>query len=79
MPAADEEPLRDFPDRAIRALLRYPQHLRSLLRCVVPELADDFDCNRVHWLDRELPLDDWRRRASDLLCLIPYRSAAQEL
>ena len=76
MPIADDESLRDFPDRAIRELLRYPQHLRSLLRRVVPELADGFDCDRVRWLDRELPLDDWRRRASDLLCLIPYRIAA---
>ena len=79
MPVADDEPLRDFPDRALRQLLGYPQHLRSLLRCVVPELADGFDCDRARSLEREFPLDDWRRRESDLLFLIPYQTAGEEL
>jgi hypothetical protein len=78
MPVADDEPLHDFPDRALRQLLPYPQHLRSLLRHVVPALADGFDYDRARLLEREFPLDDWRRRASDLLFLIPYRTAAEE-
>jgi hypothetical protein len=41
MPVADDQPLHDFPDRALRQLLRFPQHLRSLLRRLVPELATD--------------------------------------
>jgi hypothetical protein len=71
MPVADDEPLRDFPDRALRQLLHYPQHLRSLLQRAVPALADGFDYERARLLEREFPLDHWRRRASDLLFLIP--------
>jgi hypothetical protein len=78
MSVADDEPLHDFPDRALRQLLCYPQHLRSVLRRVVPTLADGFDCDRARLLEREFPLDDWRRRESDLLFLIPYRTAAGE-
>src|SRR5947208_1915321 len=79
MPVAADDPLHDFPDRAVRQALRYPQHLHSLLRHVVPALADGFDCQRVRFLEREFPLDDWRRRESDLLFLVPYRTAAEEV
>src|SRR5947209_18658568 len=78
MPVVDDKPLRDFADRALRLLLRSPQHLRSLLRGAVPALADGFDCDRARLLDREFPLDDWRCRESDLLFLVPYRTAAGE-
>jgi hypothetical protein len=76
---ADDDPLRDFADRAIPQALRYSQHLRSLLHQAVPTLADGFDCDRVDFLEREFPLDDWRRRESDLLCLIPYRTGTEEV
>lgn len=78
MPVADDKPLRDFADRALRQLLRYPQHLRSTLQRAIPALADGFDCERARLLEREFPLDDWRRRESDLLFLIPYRTAVGE-
>ena len=75
----DDLPLRDFPDRAIRELLLHPEHLRSVLRQVVPAHAERFDCERREPLDREFPLDDWRRRQSDLLFLVPYRADAGEM
>jgi hypothetical protein len=78
MPVADEPPLHDFPDRALRQSLQHPENLRAFLHQAVPELADGFVCERARLLDREFPLDDWRRRASDLLFEIPYRSAAGE-
>jgi hypothetical protein len=36
MSLADEPPLRDLPDRAIRQGLQHPEHLRDLLRRDVP-------------------------------------------
>jgi hypothetical protein len=67
------EPPRDLPDRVIRQALRHPANLRAFLRRAVPALADGFDCDRLRLLDREFPLDDWRRREADLPFEIPYR------
>lgn len=78
MPVADDDPLRDFPDRAIRQTLRHPEHLRDLLRSVVPDLAENFDCARARLLEREFPLEDWHARAADLPFEIPYRLGEEE-
>jgi hypothetical protein len=78
MPVADDPPLHDFPDRALRQSLQQPANLRAFLRQAVPELADGFVYEQARLLDREFPLDDWRRRASDLVFEIPYRGAAGE-
>jgi hypothetical protein len=78
MPVADDPPLHDFPDRALRQSLQQPANLRAFLRQAVPDLADGFVYEQARLLDREFPLDDWRRRASDLVFEIPYRSAAGE-
>ena len=59
--------------------MRHPANLRAFLRQVVPPLADGFDCERRRLLDREFPLDDWRRREADLPFEIPYRLGDQEL
>lgn len=69
----EPDPIRDFADRVIRTALQYPQHLQGLLQQAVPELADGFDCQQARLLDREFPLDDWRRREADLPFEIPYR------
>src|SRR5579884_381384 len=69
---------RDLPDRAIRQTLRHPANLRALLQQVVPALADGFDCDRGRLLDREFPLDDWRRREADLPFEVPYRLGEEE-
>jgi hypothetical protein len=71
MSIADEPPLRDLPDRAIRQSLRHPEHLRALMEQAVPDLADGFDYPRARLIDREFPLDDWRRREADLPFEIP--------
>jgi Putative transposase, YhgA-like len=72
------EPPRDLPDRVIRAALRHPANLRAFLQQAVPALADAFDCERGRLLDREFPLDDWRRREADLPFEIPYRLGDEE-
>src|SRR5262249_1163499 len=69
----DDPALRDFPDRAIRQALQHPEHLQTLLQQAIPELADHFDCQRRRLLDREFPLEDWRRREADLPFEIPFR------
>jgi hypothetical protein len=50
-----------------------------LLRQAVPDLADGFDCDRMRVLDREFPLDDWRRREADLPIEVPFRAAGTEV
>jgi Putative transposase, YhgA-like len=73
------EPPRDLADRMIRQALRHPANLRAFLRQAVPALADGFDCDRSRLLDREFPLDDWRRREADLPFEVPYRLGDGEL
>ena len=73
MAARELESLHSFPDRAIRESLRHPDNLRELVEAVAPDLAAGFDFARAELLDREFPLDDWRRRESDLLFRVPYR------
>src|SRR5205085_4213943 len=63
-----------FPDQAVRQSLEYPDHLRSFLRRAVPHLADRFDYDQTKYLGRDFPLDDWRRRESDVLIEIPFRA-----
>src|SRR6266705_533076 len=73
------EPPRDLADRMIRQALRHPANLRAFLRQAVPTLADGFDCDRARLLDREFPLEDWRRREADLPFEIPYRVGDAEV
>jgi len=79
MTLADETPLRDLADRALRDSLRHPENLRSFLQQAVPNLAEGFDCTRARLLEREFPLDDWRRREADLPFEIPYRVGSEEV
>src|SRR5207244_2258068 len=78
MPIADDTPLRDLADRALRASLRHPDNLRALLRQAVPDLAEGFDYSRARLLERDLPLEDWRGREADLPFEMPYRVGDQE-
>ena len=64
---------RNFADRIYRESLKNPDNLRDLVSTVLPELARGLVFERAELLDREFPLDDWRRRESDLLFRIPYR------
>jgi hypothetical protein len=72
MPPFDD-PLHDFPDRAIRRLLQDPTNLRNLLADLLPELVDRFDFARLELLPRTFLLDDWRRREADLFFRLPFR------
>jgi hypothetical protein len=73
------DPPRDLTDRMIRQALSHPANLRSFLQQAVPGLADGFDCERLHLLDREFPMDDWRTREADLPFEIPYRLGPTEV
>jgi len=50
-----------------------------LVSAVLPEIASGFVFQRAELLDREFPLDDWRRRESDLLFRVPFRDGDTEL
>src|SRR2546421_642360 len=78
MALSDDLP-RDLADRVIRESLHHPANLRAFLRQAVPALADGFDCERSRLLDREFPLDDWRRREADLPFEIPYHIGHEDL
>lgn len=70
----DDPPLHDFPDRAIRRLLENPANLRDLLASLLPDLVDRLDFDRIEPVGREFLLEDWRRRESDLLFRLPFRT-----
>lgn len=78
MPEEPKYP-RDFADSIYRESLKQPENLRDLVRAVLPDIADRFAFDRAELLDREFPLDDWRRRESDLLFRIPFRDVDFEL
>jgi hypothetical protein len=71
----DNPPLHDFPDRALREALRNRDSLRELLEVVVPDLAGRFDFSGLTEVPRTFVLEDCRDRESDLLFLIPFRTA----
>ena len=73
MALADKDPIRDLADRAVRDSLRHAEHVRGLLGRVVPDLVDGFEFTKMRPLDRDFPLEDWRRREADLPIEIPYR------
>src|SRR3954451_23307075 len=79
MSLADDQPIRDLADKAIRDSLTPPDNLRQFLEQAVPHLAPAFDCRRARLLTREFPLEDWRRREADLPFEIPYRIGDQEV
>ena len=64
--------LRDFPDHAIRKLLEYPQHLRSVVAAAAPRLVSGFDFERMEPASRDFLLEDWREREADHLFLVPF-------
>ena len=77
MPSLDD-PLHDFPDRAIRSGLEDRRNLRDLIAEVLPDLVDRFDFERVEPVPITFLLDDWRERESDMLFRLPFR-AGEEL
>src|ERR1700722_9162967 len=79
MALSSADPIRDLADRIIRLSLRYPGHLRGLVEEAVPDLAAGFDYQQARLLEREFPLDDWRRREADLPFEIPYHSGDQSI
>lgn len=72
MALEDKDPIRDLADRIIRDSLRHAEHLRGLLGRVVPDLVNGFQFEHLRPLDRDFPLEDWRRREADLPLEIPY-------
>src|SRR4051812_41411031 len=76
--ANDPQPY-NLADQVLRHSLQHPANLRALLHEAVPQLAGGFVCDRARLLDREFPLDDWRRREADLPFEVPYHTGAEEL
>lgn len=76
MPPMDD-PLHDFPDRSIRSTLSDRQNLRGLIAEVLPDLVDRFDFERLEPVPNTFLLDDWRKRESDLLFRLPFRSGGE--
>ena len=72
------KPPRDVLDRLVRESLLNTDNLRAFLSRAVPALADQFLCERARLMDREFPVDDWRRREADLPFEIPYRCGNEE-
>ncbi len=69
----------DFPDRSIRDSLKQPENLRDFLMDAIPDIASHLDFSKATQVDREFLIkDDWRKRESDLLFLIPYRDGDVE-
>jgi hypothetical protein len=73
MTLADKDPIRDLADRVVRDSLRFADHLRGLVSQVVPNLVDGFDFAQMRSLDRDFPVEDWRRREADVPFEVPYR------
>jgi hypothetical protein len=69
----DDPPVRDFPDHAIRELLKDRRNLEELLQAALPGQAPELDVPRAELLDRDFVLEDWRERSSDLFWKIPLR------
>ncbi len=69
---------RDFADVICRDALKRPANLRDFVSAALPDLASHLDFDRAKLIDNEFPLDDWRRRESDLMFLIPYRDGDVE-
>src|SRR5262245_44996774 len=76
---ADDEPIRDLADRMMRESLQHAENLQAFMEQPVPDLAPGFDCTRARLLEREFPLEDWRRREADLPFEIPYRLGDTEV
>src|SRR5207245_10978756 len=74
-----DELSRDAGDRMSVESLQHAENLREFLEQAVPDLAAGFDCTRARLLDREFPLEDWRRREADLPFEIPYRLGDTEV
>jgi hypothetical protein len=62
---------REFPDRAVRDALVWPDNLHDLLRRTHPHLADRLDYSRLETVSRTYVLDDWRQRELDVLVRLP--------
>ena len=73
MPLFDRPPVQHFPDRAFHEALEQVQNLRDVLFQAVPDVASRLDFDHAEYIKPAFLLEDWRRRESDLLCLIPYR------
>jgi hypothetical protein len=71
--------LRNFPDHAIRNLLKNTHNLEDLLREVIPEQLPALDVRRAALADRDFLLPDWRERSCDLFFEIPLRLPVTDL
>jgi hypothetical protein len=71
--------LRNFPDHAIRNLLKDLRNLEELLREVIPQQVAALDLARAALADRDFLLPDWRERSADLFFEVPLRLPVTDL
>ena len=71
-PGADV--IREFNDRGTLWLLEDPEHLRSLIQILEPELADRLDTDHAERVNRSLIPADLQKKESDLIFRIPFRT-----
>ena len=77
--APSSEAPRDPADRVIRQALAASCQSPPVPASSRARAGRRFDCQRGRLLERELPLDDWRRREADLPFEVPYRLGDDEL
>src|ERR1041384_8126062 len=65
--------LHPFWDRAVRFLLKNPEHMRGLVRLCHPALSERLDFDRLEQVNRTFILDDYRQREADVVVRLPYR------
>src|SRR5271165_3798732 len=73
MSLRDQPQLHNFPDRAMREILKQVANLEELLQEVIPEQAPWLDCRVASCVDARLVLPEWRERENDLFFKVPLR------
>src|SRR6266851_583689 len=67
--------VREFPDRRALWLIEDPRQLRELLQILEPALAAQLHFSRARRENRSFIPADLRKQESDLISLVPLRSA----
>ena len=71
-------PIREFPDRGAKWLLRHPAYLRHLLRILTPEVAGRLDFERLEPFPTELLSESLRQQLADLIFLVPFERTPEK-
>lgn len=70
----NDEPIRDFVDRALREQLQQPEILAEFLREAAPVFAADLLFEQMRPAPQEFLVGNFRQRAPDILVEVPFRT-----